>query len=182
MAKAEHGDEFVEHLLDLMRDLGGISARRMFGGHGIYRGNVMFGLVAANVLYLKADALNRPLFEAESLEPFTYEGKGKPIQMSYYRAPEQALESPGIMLEWAAHAYEAALRSGTRAKKKKSTAKTAPRKKAKKKAGKKTAGKSALTKKAKTSAEKKKKKKKTARKAAKKASKKAARKKATKKG
>ena len=133
MAKAEHQDEFIEHLLDLMRDMGAISARRMFGGHGIYRGNVMFGLVASNVLYLKADAVNRPLFEAESLEPFTYEGKGKPMQMSYYRAPEQALESPGIMLEWAAHAYEAALRSGTRSKKKKTAAKGTPRKKTKRK-------------------------------------------------
>lgn len=116
-------DEYIEHLLDLMRDLGPVSSRKMFGGHGIYRGNVMFGLVAFQVLYLKADDGNRALFEAESLEPFMYEGQKKPIQMSYYRAPDQALESPHIMLEWAEHAYQAALRSGTHSKKKKTAAK-----------------------------------------------------------
>ena len=122
MAQSASKDEFVEHILDLLRDMGAVSARRMFGGHGIYRGNIMFGLVASQVLYLKADAGNRALFEAESLEPFTYEGKSKPIQMSYCRAPEQALESPAVMLEWAEHAYAAALRSGIRAKPKKKTA------------------------------------------------------------
>ncbi|MEQ9363369.1 MAG: TfoX/Sxy family protein [Leptospirales bacterium] len=118
MARSPAKDEFIEHILDLLSGMGAVSARRMFGGHGIYRGNTMFGLVASQVLYLKADAGNRGLFEAESLEPFTYEGKGKPIQMSYYRAPEQALESPAVMLEWAAHAHAAALRSGARSKKK----------------------------------------------------------------
>lgn len=125
--------------------MGAVSARRMFGGYGIYRGSVMFGLVAFQVLYLKADDGNRALFEEESLEPFTYEGKSKPIQMSYYRAPEQALESPAVMLEWAEHAYRAALRSGTSGKKKSKAAgsKKKASKKVRKKAAKKASAKSA---------------------------------------
>ena len=127
-----HADEFIEHLLDLLHDLGAVSARRMFGGYGIYRGSVMFGLVSNNTLYLKVDAQNRPLFEAEDLEPFLYESKTRSIEMSYCRAPEAALESPAIMLEWASHALEAARRSGTKAKKKKKASKKAAKKIAKK--------------------------------------------------
>lgn len=142
MPLSNHRDEFIDHLLDLMRDLGAVNARRMFGGHGIYRGNVMFGLVSSQVLYLKADDGNRALFEAEDLEPFTYDGKSRSIQLSYYRAPDAALESPAIMMDWAGHAHEAALRSGIQAKKKKA-------------AGKKTAGKKTAKVGAKTASKKK---------------------------
>lgn len=139
-------DEFVDHLLDLMSDLGRVSAKRMFGGYGIYRGDVMFGLVAFQTLYLKVDAQNRAEFEAEGLGPFVYTGKsgGKPIQMSYYQAPEAALESPAVMIEWATSALAAARRSGTKSKKKSSKKKAAAKKKA---AGKKTSTKQAARKK-----------------------------------
>lgn len=34
---------------------GEIRSRRMFGGHGIYRDDLMFAIVADDVLYLKAE-------------------------------------------------------------------------------------------------------------------------------
>jgi hypothetical protein len=52
-------NEFVEHVLELLAPLGNVSARRMFGGYGIYRDGLMLGLVASDVLYLKADTENR---------------------------------------------------------------------------------------------------------------------------
>lgn len=131
--KSHHDNEFIDHLLDLMTDLGAVQARRMFGGHGIYRGSKMFGLVSGDVLYLKVDDGNRADFEEQDLEPFTYQGKHKPMQMSYCRAPDDALENREVMLIWARKAYEAAVRSGTPKKKtaaKKKTARKASKKKA----------------------------------------------------
>ena len=94
-----------------MESIDGITAKRMFGGHGIFRDGLMFGLVADSTLYLKVDDQNIGDFAARGLGPFTYEGKGKPMSMSYHQAPEEALDDPDDMIEWAESAYAAAIRS-----------------------------------------------------------------------
>lgn len=103
---------FVEHLLDLLSSFGEVSARRMFGGYGIYRDELMFGLVADDEFYLKVDEGTKPVFEEAGLEPFRFEMKnGKVGTMSYHRAPESALNSPMAMKKWAVLGWEAAQRN-----------------------------------------------------------------------
>lgn len=104
-------DEFVAHCLELLAPLGSARARRMFGGHGIYIGDVFVALIAFERLYLKVDAHTRARFEEVGCASFAYEGKGKPIVMSYWSAPDDALESPASMRPWAQFALEAALRA-----------------------------------------------------------------------
>jgi DNA transformation protein and related proteins len=104
---------FVSMCVEVVGEaLGRVAARSMFGGWGLYREGRMFGLIAEDTLYLKADATNRPMFEAEGLGPFVYEGKGKPVSMSYYQVPPDALDDPAAMRPWALSAYDAALRAG----------------------------------------------------------------------
>ena len=105
--------EFVSYLMDLLAPFGNTRAKRMFGGHGIFRDDLMFGLVADETLYLKADDENRADFEARGLERFVYYKKGKPMYLSYYQAPEEALDNSADMLVWAEKAFAAAIRSGT---------------------------------------------------------------------
>ncbi len=45
MARADAQREFVDYLLDLMRTIGPVSARPMFGGYGIFLDGLMFALV-----------------------------------------------------------------------------------------------------------------------------------------
>lgn len=92
---------FSEMLSDLLAPLGSISVRGMFGGAGVYCDGLMFGLVADDVLYLKSDEKSCRPFEAEGCGPFVYEGKGRPIAMSYWRTPERLLDEPEEMLGWA---------------------------------------------------------------------------------
>jgi DNA transformation protein len=80
-------DEFVQYLLELLGSLGDVEAKAMFGGFGIYRHGLMFGLVSEDTFYLKADDKNRSLFENRGLDPFTYKRKGKSFRMSYYQVP-----------------------------------------------------------------------------------------------
>ncbi len=103
--------QFVDHLLELMQPWGKVSARRMFGGHGLYRDGVMFALVAYDTLYLKADGDTKARFIEAKSEPFVYDGKGKPIEMSYWRAPADCLEDASVMTEWCRLAYATALRA-----------------------------------------------------------------------
>jgi DNA transformation protein len=108
---------FVAHLLDLLEPLGGVSAKRMFGGYGIFRDGPMFGLVADGELYLKTDAENRGDFESRDLAAFRFEMKnGRVSAMSYHRCPEEALDSPHAMRPWAGSAIAAARRSAAETK------------------------------------------------------------------
>ncbi len=103
--------EFVDFLLDTLAVIGPVRARRMFGGHGIYHNDLMFGLVADDVLYFKADKESAPSFLAKNLEPFEYVKNGKPMKMSYYRAPEEIYDDPDEARRWAALAFAAAERA-----------------------------------------------------------------------
>ena len=98
-------------ILDSLHPLGPVRSRAMFGGHGIYLEDTMFGLVADGVLYLKVDAHNRRSFEREGQTPFTYIKNGKPVQMSFWRAPEVIFSDERALLTWARPAVEAAQRA-----------------------------------------------------------------------
>jgi DNA transformation protein and related proteins len=101
----------VDHCLELLAPLGTVRARRMFGGHGLYLDDLFFALVAWERLYLKVDDETRGHFEAARCEPFVYAGKNKPIAMSYWTVPADAMESPASMQPWARLAIAAALRA-----------------------------------------------------------------------
>jgi len=111
-------NEFVTHVLDLLEPLGPVSARRMFGGYGIYLDRLMFALVASDTLYLKVDDESRGEFEAAGLDPFRYTKKGKSYRMSYHTAPEDALEDAELLRDWARKAVDAAMRAARGERKK----------------------------------------------------------------
>lgn len=111
----------IDYLLDMLSELGDMRARRMFGGFGVYCGDVMVGLIADGVFYLKVDAENRPAFEAARSQAFSYRRKGRtePIEMSYWEVPADVMENGAKLREWTQGAYGAALRTkGQRTKKK----------------------------------------------------------------
>ena len=70
--------EFVDWLLEVLAPWRPVQARGMFGGFGLYVDTLFFGIVADDVLFLKADAVNKPLFEAAGCQPFTYDTKIPP--------------------------------------------------------------------------------------------------------
>lgn len=101
---------FLEHLHELLDPVGRIAMRPMFGGHGVYCDGLFFAIVIDGRLYLKVDAQSRGQFEAAGSAPFVYQGKGAPVEMSYWSAPEQAMDSAEDMRPWAKLAIAAALR------------------------------------------------------------------------
>ena len=112
-------NEFVDNLEGVFALFGPIQARRMFGGYGVYHDGLMFGLVADDVLYLKADEKSSGEFDALGLPQFEYQKSGKILKMSYYMAPEEIFDDPGLAREWAVRAFEAALRARKPARKSK---------------------------------------------------------------
>jgi DNA transformation protein len=109
--------EFVEHVLDLLSGLGPVTARPMFGGYDLYLEGRVFALLHHDTLYLKADEISRPDFEAAGLPQFRPHVKGKPFPMPYFEAPEDALEDADELCRWARRALEAAYRAEAKPKK-----------------------------------------------------------------
>ncbi len=106
--------DFVDYVMELLGPFGTVGARRMFGGHGIYLDGLMFAIVSDDMLYLKADEMNRSEYEQAGCELFGYLRKGKRASLNFYRAPDEAMEAPERMLPWARTAYAAALRANAK--------------------------------------------------------------------
>ena len=104
-------DPFVTFIEDLFRDLGTIQCKSMFGGYGVYFRGRMFALIADDRLYMKTDASLAQEYEEQGSEPFIIRGDRKPIQMSYWSLPEDALEQPELAIQWANKSLAAAVRA-----------------------------------------------------------------------
>jgi DNA transformation protein len=102
--------DFIPFVQELLEDWAPVSARRMFGGHGLYHEGLMFAIIMDQRLYLKADEVNRPEFEALGLAPFTYAMKGRDVALSYWAAPDAIFDEPSVAVRWARSAWDAALR------------------------------------------------------------------------
>ena len=102
---------FADFVLALLQSWRPVTARRMFGGHGLYHAGVMFALIADGQLYLKVDDESRADFVAAGLAPFEYEAKGRRVSLSYHRAPDAMLDEPEVAREWAERGWQAALRA-----------------------------------------------------------------------
>ena len=116
----------AEDLRDIFRSLGPVHIRRMFGGQGVYQGELMFALVASGEVYLKADDETAGFFRDRGSRPFTYETRdGRRSIMSYWLMPESALDDPDEAAELAAIAVAAARRAKSAQVRKGSRARTA---------------------------------------------------------
>ncbi len=109
---------FLTYLLeDVLRDVEGVTARAMFGGYGLYKNGIVFGIIADDELYFKVDDENRADYEAHDSEPFTYEAKkGKRIAMSYWKVPADILEDPNVLPKWIDASVQASKRSKSKMK------------------------------------------------------------------
>ena len=106
--------EFVQFVLELMAPAGNVRARAMFGGHGIYREDIMFAIIVDDRLYFKADSATYRKFTKRNLNQFTYVARGKTVTMQYYEAPPEVFESPVAMRSYALQAIASALRTRAR--------------------------------------------------------------------
>ena len=103
--------EFLAYVLDQLAGLGPVTAKRMFGGYGLYAEGRIFALIHRDTLYLKTDAESRPDFEEMGLAQFRPRLRGKPFPMPYHEAPLDALEDGQELCRWAQKALAAAQRA-----------------------------------------------------------------------
>jgi DNA transformation protein and related proteins len=117
---------------DLFAPFGKIVVRRMFGGEGLYRDNVMFGIVFAERIYFKTDEEGRQAFIAEGCVPFVYPmKKGDITSHNYYALPDRLYDDPDGLAEWARKALAVARHPSAAKTKRKAMKETTEKKKRK---------------------------------------------------
>ncbi len=100
-------NSYIQYALDLLKALGPVSAKRMFGGAGLYLEGLFFALIADDVLYFKVDEANKADYLKAGTGPFKPFGS---YAMSYYEVPADVLEDEEQLKEWAQKAVTAAMR------------------------------------------------------------------------
>lgn len=130
---------FSDYVLELLAGFGRLEAKRMFGGAGLYRDGVMFGILDDDAVFFRVDDALEADLKAQGSVAWSYSMKrdGTVREMGYWRMPETAADDPDEAVAIAKRAYAAAL--SRQAKRAKSPAKKKAPAKAAKKAAKKPA-------------------------------------------
>jgi DNA transformation protein len=103
----------LDYAVDLFSGMGGVSARRMFGGAGLYAHGVMFALIDDDRIYLKVDEALKAELVAQGSQAWIYTEKkgpkaGVPQETSYWSLPDPACEDPDEACAWGRRALAVA--------------------------------------------------------------------------
>ena len=94
---------FVDYVVqDLLAGVRGVRARAMFGGHGLYKEDQIFGIIVDDQLFFKVGDANRKDYEAAGSQPFTYQvrNRKKRTSMSYWEVPASVMDDREALAEW----------------------------------------------------------------------------------
>ncbi len=92
-------DSLAEYVQDQLQGLGEVTCRAMFGGYGLYRGEVFFGIIYKGRLYFKTDPTTVSAYRERGMKPFR--PNARQTLTTYYEVPVEILEDPDQLLTWA---------------------------------------------------------------------------------
>ena len=95
-------ESFKEFVLDQLRDLNDVEARRMFGGFGLYQDESFFGIIHKGKVFFKIDAATVGEYRKHKMKPFR--PNAKQTLRSYYQVPVEIIEDADALRQWAATA------------------------------------------------------------------------------
>jgi len=133
--------QYLAYILEQLEKLGTLRSRRMFGGVGLYSGDLFFGLIDDDTLFFKSDSTNSAEYIARNMPRFMPFPDRPEAVMAYYQVPADIIEDAESLSAWARKSVAVALNSrAAKARPKRASVR-------KKVPGKKVAGKKAASKK-----------------------------------
>ena len=99
-------DSFKEFIEDQLRELADLEFRSMFGGWGLYLGDVFFGIIYRGRLYFRTDADSHAAYVERGMKPFRPNPKAKQTLHSYYEVPAEIVEDRDALPAWARTAVD----------------------------------------------------------------------------
>lgn len=101
-------DSFLSFVLDQLDACGPITAKRMFGGIGLYAGDRFFAILMNDTIYLKVDDATRVSYETAGSRPFNPFPERGGGSTQYFEVPLAVLEDADELARWARDAIRVA--------------------------------------------------------------------------
>jgi DNA transformation protein len=124
--------DFSDYVEELIAGFGKVEIRRMFGGAGVYRNGVGFGILDDDVFYIKADTAFGAELKKQGCKPWSYSVKkdGAVRDIAYWSLPATAADDGDEASSLARRSYQVAVKAAADKPKKAARPKAAPKKKA----------------------------------------------------
>jgi DNA transformation protein len=103
--------QYLAYVLEQLAGLGAVSTRRMFGGIGLYSGELFFGLIDDDTLFFKADAGNSAQYLERRMPRFMAPADGPASSKGYFQVPADIIEDGEALAAWARQSVAVALAS-----------------------------------------------------------------------
>jgi DNA transformation protein len=103
-------EDYKSYVEEQFSSFGPVIFKKMFGGYGIFKDEVMFGMISpGDIFRMRADESNVNDYLDEGMKQFPSHGGKK--GMPYWDVPVHVLEDQNGLKIWAKKAVEAALRA-----------------------------------------------------------------------
>jgi len=102
-------DTLISYIVDQLSLAGTVTAKRMFGGVGIFKEGKMFEMLnSSGTFFLKVDETNIRDYQEKGMLPFSHD-KNKTGKMPYFVVPTEVIENKQLLKEWAEKSIEITL-------------------------------------------------------------------------
>jgi DNA transformation protein len=103
-------EDYKSYVEEQFSAFGQVNFKKMFGGYGIFRDGIMFGMISpGDIFRMRADEQNVNDFKAEGMKQFPSHGGKK--GMPYWDVPAHVLEDQDELKIWAEKSLAAAIRA-----------------------------------------------------------------------
>ena len=103
--------QFLTYILEQLAGIDGLHSRRMFGAVGLYSGELFFGLIDDDTLFLKTDGSNVADYTSRNMPRFMpFPGRPEAV-MAYYQVPADIIDDFEAVHGWARKSVAVALAS-----------------------------------------------------------------------
>jgi len=119
----KHSQDFADFIADLLAPLGPVQMGRLFSGHGFKLDGVNFAMLLRSTLFLRVDESLAADMDKAGAKPFRYSTAKRSVTVASYRGvPEDRLDDPDTVVDWARRAVMAA-KAAPKKKKRRTVAK-----------------------------------------------------------
>jgi DNA transformation protein and related proteins len=103
--------QYLAYVLEQLEGIDDLRSRRMFGGVGLYSGELFFGLIDDDTLFFKTNDSNAAEYIARNMPRFMPFPERPEAVMAYYQVPADIIEDAEALVTWARKAVAVALTS-----------------------------------------------------------------------
>jgi DNA transformation protein len=103
--------QYLAYILEQLADIDGLHSRRMFGAVGLYSGELFFGLIDDDTLFLKTDGSNSADYASRNMPRFMPFPERPEAVMAYHQVPVDIIEDAESLITWTRKSVAVALKS-----------------------------------------------------------------------